>query len=165
MPELWQMCHHLSSTGNKDVSELIFTLPTHPNTSHSLCATHTHVHLYLCEDFPGQLLTPTTWPGPTLKQTFGVVRATQHALRSRKARRLCLSYRVYTVQVHVCVSHNLRLSRLGCVYPVCATGSEQHLFRGCCSSWLLFNWISSSRAKSCHLSLALLAITAGPYIK
>ena len=54
---------------------------------------------------------------------------------------------------------------LGCVYPSCASGSKQHLFRGCCSSWLLFNWISSSRAKSCHLCQALLAITAGPYIK
>lgn len=27
--------------------------PTHPNTSHSLCAAHTHMHLYLCEDFLG----------------------------------------------------------------------------------------------------------------
>lgn len=130
---------------------------------------HTHMHLYLCEDFTGQLLTPTAWPGPSLKQTVGVKRTTQHALRSMKARLFGLSWSsmcsMYTVQVHVCVSHNLRLSRLGCVYPVCATGSEQHLFRGCCSSWLLFNWISSSRAKSCHLSLALLAITAGPYIK
>lgn len=54
---------------------------------------------------------------------------------------------------------------LACVHPSCAVGSKQHLFRGCCSSWLLFNWISSCRAKSCHLCQALLAITAGPYIK
>lgn len=47
MSEQWQMCYHLSSTGNKDMSELIFTLPTHPNSSHSLCASHMCISIFV----------------------------------------------------------------------------------------------------------------------
>ncbi len=78
---------------------------------------------------------------------------------------VCALHSVSALCVFVCQICHRGLLPLGCVYPSCAGGSEQHLFRGCCSSWLLFNWISSSRAKSCHLCQALLAITAGPYIK
>lgn len=37
----------------------------------------------------------------------------------------------------------------------------EHLFLACCSSWLLFNWISSSGSPACHCSQGLLTIT-GP---
>ena len=33
MPEQWQMCCHLSSTGNKDMSELILAHPPHLSIS------------------------------------------------------------------------------------------------------------------------------------
>lgn len=179
MPEQWQMCHHLSSTGNKDMSELIFTLPTHPNTSHSLPLWFAHVHLYLCEDFRGHDASrcPLPWPkvnsNLNCKTKSSTPKTSSDLLRERFSTLSWSSiYPVVCIYcagtcVPLCMSSESRLSLslLGCVYPDFVTGGEQHLFRGCCSSWMLFNWISSSRAKSCHLSLALLAITTGPYIK
>lgn len=37
----------------------------------------------------------------------------------------------------------------------------EHLFLARCSSWLLFNWISSSRSQACHRSQGLLSLTSG----
>lgn len=45
---------------------------------------------------------------------------------------------------------------------VCTSWWLEHLFLASCSSWLLLNWISSSRSKACHLSQGLLTITTGP---
>lgn len=43
-----------------------------------------------------------------------------------------------------------------------AACSLGHLLPACSSSWLPFNWISSSRSQACHLSQALLTITSAP---
>lgn len=68
------------------------------------------------------------------------------------------------IVIFICVQFE-RSEGVSVVYTVARRDSREHLFCACCSSWLLLNWISSSRSKSCHLCQALLAITTGPYIK
>lgn len=44
---------------------------------------------------------------------------------------------------------------------MCTSRWPEHLFLARCSSWLLFNWISSSRSQACHRSQGLLSLTTG----
>lgn len=154
-----QTHHRLSSPGNKDMSGLIFTLPTQPSPAHCLCGSHTRVSIFV--------------------RTFVEHRAAPHlqATLSEPGRpRLnprtntllsCLGAACMVWMLDRCVCACVFLRVCGqsghlwaCVYPGCTAASEQHLFRGCCSSWLLFNWISSSRASSCQLRPPPLAITS-----
>lgn len=146
-----QTHHRLSSPGNKDMSGLIFTLPTHPSPAHCLCGSHTRVSIFVRTFVEHRGPSPRGDAEPNRKTRFEPPNKHTSVLSGSG---VC---GVDAGQMRVC-GQNGHL--WACVYPGCTAASEQHLFRGCCSSWLLFNWISSSRASSCQLRPPPLAITS-----
>lgn len=85
------------------------------------------------------------------KQMWMVIIELDNLYRGKRWRRCIENERAWPYPS----SHMFRLN-------VCTSWWLEHLFLTRCSSWLPFNWISSSRSQACHRSQGLLSITTGP---